>query len=675
MIKFSRVTQISNMEFSPIQLTKGCFRLPGKIHLHVDGRDKSLITEMSDKIQALGLTGKENTILKSVKGPSFKEDAHNAPGRGLERFLSIPIVDRGEAVEALKTILGLLRDATGVVIEAERVLGYMSTNRAWTGDHVITRGGISDFEVGFKNSESDAIEIHHCFELIKSSTDQIPLTLAELARELEQNGLSFRTWSLFERSDVWSYRSTDFASVFDFDRRSERDFEILSRYLRTKHLSFQEVWVVVEEVLGIWQTPLRECKDKVNPNVISIESLIGAADLDIRLAELIDQCRAKQTDGVAETNEVELEEIRNNLAPFERIIRNRGLDPILIELSINDDLPSTSHWKSPVLSRRWFAAHMVSYEDTTSFDVLRGWERAIDAIVARDGLQIDPIVSHPETYGSGLLYDAVHEWAKEALSICARGQIDELKNHAAPMGQSDKWTIAGSRRLYSYEAEEKPAPIYNTVRTLSQGFVYELMKLVSDDVLAPENRDVRLILTKLLGSHLLIVPFGWHSPGVALDVEKTPTTIVNPGGCLFSVIATRNNSSVVEELNNLGLRLGWVLHRAALEAAWPDRMLTATHEPDWDIKLKILRDGVALRKAFSALKSLPPADRLAHLCQNAPFLNSIHQNITATLKRELNVNSYSKDDLIWEIMSLHYKTGKAKYYRWKREAESKGIQI
>src|SRR5436190_19177912 len=150
MIKFRGVIQMSNMKFSALPLSKGCFRLPGKIHLHVDGRNKALITETAGAIEVLGLTGKENTILKSVKGPSFKEDAHNAPGQGVEHFLSIPILDRGEAVEALKRVLDLLRDANGVVIEAERVLGYMSTNRAWTGDRVITRGGISDFEVGFK---------------------------------------------------------------------------------------------------------------------------------------------------------------------------------------------------------------------------------------------------------------------------------------------------------------------------------------------------------------------------------------------------------------------------------------------------------------------------------------------------------------------------------------------
>ena len=151
---------------------------------------------------------------------------------------------------------------------------------------------------------------------------------------------------------------------------------------------------------------------------------------------------------------------------------------------------------------------------------------------------------------------------------------------------------------------------------------------------------------------------------------------MNPGGCLFAVIATRNDRSLIEDLNNLGIRLGWVLHRAALKAAWPDRMLTdAAHEPAWEIKLKILRDGDALMKAFSKLKSLPSSDRLDHLRKNAPFLNSIHQNICAMLKRELNVNSYSKDDLVWEIMGLHYKTKKAKYYRWKREAKAKGIQI
>src|SRR5262249_31722303 len=157
-------------------------------------------------------------IIGSMESAEFKDDPHNPPGQGKEHFISMHLSNRAEAVDTLKKLLKDIHLTEGVIIEAEYVLGRITSRKQkWEGVYDRLQGEIYSFEVGFMKSTSAPVEIHHCFEIPK--TNKMPFSLQELYTELENEGVQVRNWALFERSGVWSFRSTAFARSVGFDER------------------------------------------------------------------------------------------------------------------------------------------------------------------------------------------------------------------------------------------------------------------------------------------------------------------------------------------------------------------------------------------------------------------------------------------------------------------------
>jgi hypothetical protein len=552
------------------------------------------------------------------------------------------------------------------------VRGYISNNNPSWSNVDFLEGGIAGYEVGFKNSPSPPVEIHHCFDLPKTGGE--PLDLQKLWADLEGEGLQVRTWSLFDRPNLWSFRSTALVYGIGFAKRCQDDYYTLSHYLKEKGFNSIALWVVLEDNLGIWRAPLETCGEESHPNQVSVEALIGAPNTSIHLANLVSQCHEKETHGVSETDTYERNRITEDLSTFDRVVRTFGLEPILIELAVNYGLPAASRLGHPDPANRYFAAHIVSYLDTPSFHVLRGWQEAISRIVEQQGLQINPIVSHPETYKWAFLKEELREWVElayyeELLSveglqgIRSSGEIPQSPQQVkevlarAVSAQNTPANVGACRKVYKFNSDETPAPVYNTVRTLSQQFVSGLMKPVSSSRLSPsESAAILHVLYRLLSSCLLIVPFRW------------PPADFNGGGCLFVVLAPGPGMDSIEseQLKNIVLRLGWVMLRAAIEATCPDNSLSRGRaKPKPEFQRMAARNIKNLREALKAAKFLQPSERWQYIRTENPFLNDAKKDTQRSLKRALEGETFNPQKLSLEVFRSEYeRSSKATLCRW-----------
>jgi hypothetical protein len=524
--------------------------------------------------------------------------------------------------------------------------------------------------VGFSKSPSFPVEIHHCFDLPKRGA--VPFTLEDLCAELESEGLQVRTWSAFEKSDVWSFHSSLFTLGFAFDERCKHEFQILCSYLRKRGLDFRAAWVIAEEVLGIWQTPLKGAEDESYPNRVSVDNLIGATDNPIYLSELINRCHLNPTRGISAIAESEVGEIVNTLSLFEGVVRSADLEPILIELALCDDLPDT--WSNVRPPNRSFAAHIVSYADTAKFDVLRAWLQAIDRIVEPGGLQIDPIVSHSETYSCGYLFDELHGRVEGAYRELTRGSAQEVRIlHRAILEQKSESLISACRKIYAFHQEATMVPVDNTVVALSKGFVQGVLEAMVSIHSGSDQTIMLQVFDKLLNAYLLIVPFHW--PGKVLQSrpgEYDKPFDVRPGGCLFVVLAPKLKARNVdhEQLRALAIRLGWLLFRAALEASHPvTGVNVAKQKYNPKRKKEVFEQMLLLREGLNEVKLLPSESRLQHLLELVPFLKGEKSEtidvIREELKRPINVDSVL--DII--VVRLFERTS-GTIYKWGKQSRS-----
>src|SRR5258708_17895143 len=153
-------------------------------------------------------------------------------------------------------------DEAAIVIEVERVLGHVSrSNPDWIPGWRFIHGGISDYEVGFKRRATDAqvqVEVHHCFEFPAAQVP--PFTIASLCSEMERREIEALQWSRFDRPGFYSFRSTMFTGDLFSDKQAREHLLKLIDFLTACGLPSDNVWVVAEEVLGIWQTPLEPCQ-------------------------------------------------------------------------------------------------------------------------------------------------------------------------------------------------------------------------------------------------------------------------------------------------------------------------------------------------------------------------------------------------------------------------------
>lgn len=234
--------------------------------MHVDGGGEySLVLGLVRKLESGGRASKLTVVARSVAGPERKEHpetyaSHTPPGGedALEYFSTSAIRDRADGVEILREILPTFGNRSGTVIEAERVVATVE-NATWS------QVGMEDFqpfraeEVGFRRNASLPFEIHHAFDISAAAASQ--LDLKQVLSETTKLGLVVGGWFNFARGTRsqgdQSFRSNAFGQRRGIRERVLREQELLVMYLRDKRMEFR-VWTIVEQVLGIWRTPIQK---------------------------------------------------------------------------------------------------------------------------------------------------------------------------------------------------------------------------------------------------------------------------------------------------------------------------------------------------------------------------------------------------------------------------------
>ena len=142
------------------------------------------------------------------------------------------------------------------MIEAEFVAGKVSSSGAWTSTH-IEHNRIDSSEAGFEQAPTLPFEIHHAFDIPKNTRfdEAGPFELALLLEASLQLGLRVGGWYQFDKSNDWAYRSNSFASAEAVKDIAMKEWAVLNDHLNQSGVPFR-LWTIVEQVLGIWRTPL-----------------------------------------------------------------------------------------------------------------------------------------------------------------------------------------------------------------------------------------------------------------------------------------------------------------------------------------------------------------------------------------------------------------------------------
>lgn len=635
--------------------------------------------------------GKVNTVLQSVHGSEFEQNqitykAHNPPRdstkhtENTEHFLTLVADGHDDAVKTLSFLLSKLRNEDGIVIEAERVLGFISAaiNR-WAGVLYDLESSISAADVHFDTEDTAPIEIHHCFDIPKDAT--VPLNIADLCADLESYGLHVGTWSLFFRHDVWSFRSTAFVGPFSYEDRARKDFAILLSYLNNKKLPYCDAWLVAEQILGIWQTPLTpstpSTEQRALTNQVTVTSLVGASDSSLpHFSRIVEDCLTKETRDVSERDAKERQAIEDSVTSFKDIIEAQTFEPVLIELAVIDDvrLHSKPQRQGAHGSNRYFVANMISYLDTPGSIVLDAWQQATDHIV-NEPRHIDPIVSHPATYRTGYLYQSLSwlvEQAYAAQQIPSRDGPKPVQSARevlarAIVGYHWMSKVAACRKNYLFESADEPAPVHVTMKKLSDGFILELMKRLASGALLPsDTAAISQVLLKLSRSFLIVVPFRWQVTVIPPRRESAEAlTVEEPGGCLFAVVSPRREEVPdATELGNVAIRLSWMLFRAALEEVHRHGHVPGRETDNSDIKERAVAFADNLNAGLKGIEGIPSvAEKLDHILKH---VHNMTPKTMELLKRGLSGDTFNRE-LLWEdaILAQH-KLTRSTFFRWKK---------
>jgi len=254
----------------------GAFRVPGDIHVHIDGgRNTAAIFETLIELEGARQSTearfpmKFNGILRFSAGPQREDRAfaetyrYHTPGsehrEAFDTFSTVWLGDGSDlepdSVEALATILENLPLWPGAVVELERVIGVLQPGGIWTEADPPRIADPDAFDVAplkhFERLTTSPIEIHHSVDFPKTSgpeEDRPVMAVDELPTWPNLGG-----WFLFDKGDIWSYRSSEFV-----DRSGEyryaacvgqrRLLDFVSEFDRS-----YELHTLVEQVLGIWR--------------------------------------------------------------------------------------------------------------------------------------------------------------------------------------------------------------------------------------------------------------------------------------------------------------------------------------------------------------------------------------------------------------------------------------
>ena len=247
-------------------LPAGALRKLDGIHVHVDGGGAhDLVLSIVQELEREGRPSKLTAISRSVAGPERKQHpetyaSHTPPGgeEGLEYFSTTAIDNREDGIQVLTGLLPRVRDRAGSVVEVEHVVATVE-NGTWSQVGLDDLQVYRDEEVGFRKGASLPFEIHHAFDTPRLAAPRFDLR--QLLAETTRLGILVGGWFSFDRGKGdQSFRSNGFRNKPALREQVLREQEILVGYLNKQGVEFR-LWTIVEQVLGIWHSPLTSVRE------------------------------------------------------------------------------------------------------------------------------------------------------------------------------------------------------------------------------------------------------------------------------------------------------------------------------------------------------------------------------------------------------------------------------
>ncbi|WP_437655780.1 CHAT domain-containing protein [Sorangium sp. So ce1182] len=246
---------------------EGYFRRIGTMHLHIDGGTAlPLIEAWAQRFNEREIPTKITRVSRFSRGPQRDElkDTYeiHTPGvnqESLEYFTtSLLDDDKHDIATLVEETLAEIENIKGIVVELERVVAVVSDDAEGSdSSHLKGLQGAVRFDT---RKTSFRVEIHYMVDISKGADDKRePLSLGAIVKICNDNGIDIGGWFLFERSDIWAYRSNSFA--LKIPEREELNAKRLRLQRKLVEASGRapsdvRVKVVVEESVGIWKTPV-----------------------------------------------------------------------------------------------------------------------------------------------------------------------------------------------------------------------------------------------------------------------------------------------------------------------------------------------------------------------------------------------------------------------------------
>ena len=295
------------MSNNPPSIATGYFSKIDSIHVHVDGGgEPGPVEHIVEQLEIQGLLGKITPIKEAIPGPQREEswavgtyESHTPGQNGQEHLeffsttlLSHDLRNLPDAIQKLNQVLSLLyeqqpRLPQGIVVEVERVIGKGEGQIVWSKIPVDEDFIIRAADVGFERHRTAEIEIHYTFDIPRTGQwrDIAPLTLIDLKKACIERGIPVGGWFFFDDDKSWAYRSNQFARI-ERPREIEQtqaQLNKLNQYLdgKGKELGFEcKVSALVEQILGVWRTPLRPVDKRLKKNIQQLAEWEAGGDLE-----------------------------------------------------------------------------------------------------------------------------------------------------------------------------------------------------------------------------------------------------------------------------------------------------------------------------------------------------------------------------------------------------------
>jgi DNA-binding winged helix-turn-helix (wHTH) protein len=245
------------------------------VHVHVDGGSgEAPVSEIVARFVGEGRPSRMNSVMDFTDGPQREEDpatyASHTPGgiddEKLEFFSTHLFGGFAETKRGLHRLLSRLEEtrSEGMVVEAERIIGNLSDDsNEWSDTYINHYPVLCSGDVGYTISKTKPIEIHYALDIPRQGEwlNAPPLGLRDLTLLSSELGIRVGGWFLFDKREQnkWAYRS----NMFEREARRE-EIEEYRVKLRDKLIEVGsargftcEVRALVEQTIGIWNTPLK----------------------------------------------------------------------------------------------------------------------------------------------------------------------------------------------------------------------------------------------------------------------------------------------------------------------------------------------------------------------------------------------------------------------------------